>query len=513
LRTRPRLTFQLPSSFFLPWCKIRLVPNFTPDLTRLHDTAQELFEKHHMPGLSVGVVLDGELAHTESLGFADIVEGTPYTPDSRHRIGSITKTMVALCAMALVDEKLLALDSKITALLPDIALHGFGDDLTVWHLLTHTGGIGEAPNPEDLKKPFDFLFADTDRGTPLADLYAEGITVEAPPGTKWAYANHGFAMLGEIVSRIEKTPLAEVMERRVFGPLGMTASDLADEPHPDLARGYSQAPTPQDRALLDMLGVKLEQDDPVDGRNIPGAFVRVWGNGGAGAVQSTITDMGRYASALLRGSRGIVRPETFAAMTADQWRPDKRLPGWGLGFSVRGEGHARHFGHGGSVFGGWNSYLAVYPELDAAVILHVNMYSDSFDRTFVPYMLGAFLGGDDIPASPQPVDPGILAAAPGVYELPTPGPLTNFRPQYNCGRVQIAQQDGSLMLYSRRGAWKSGARLVPIRAGEPDFFAIETERGATNYMALIIDDAGAVTGLRFQQICEMRRNPEIEPWA
>jgi CubicO group peptidase (beta-lactamase class C family) len=487
------------------------VPHFQPDLPRLHDTLAGLFEQHHMPGLGVGIVLDGELAHTESFGFADIALGKQQSPEIRQRIGSITKTMVALCAMALVDEDRLALDSKVEMLLPDINFHGFAGDLTVWHLLTHTGGIGEAPNPEDLKKPFDFLFADTPRDTPIADLYADGVTIEAPPGTKWAYANHGFALLGEIVSRIEKLPLNEVMARRVFEPLGMSASDLNDEPHVDLSHGYSQAPTPQDRALLDMLGVKLEQDDPLDGHNIPGAFVRVWGNGGAGAVQSSVVDMGRYASALLRGSRGVVRKETFTAMTGDQYRPDKRLPGWGLGFSVRGEGPAYHFGHGGSVFGGWNSYLAVYPELDAAIILHANMYSDSFDRTFVPFALSAFIG-EDVAIEPQPLDPRFLDGAPGVYELPTPGPLTNFRPQYNCGRVQVRNEDGELVLYSRRGAWKSGARLVPVRPGEPDFFAVQSNGGATQYMTMVLD-GDAVRTLRFQQICEMNRNPEVEPWV
>src|SRR5207302_1711204 len=134
---------------------------------------------------------------------------------------------------------------------------------------------GEAPNPEDLKKPFDLLFYETDPSVPLAELYVDGVTIEAPPGTKYAYANHGFALLGEMVSRTEEAPLAEVMERRVFEPLSMTSSDLADHPHPDLAHGYSQARTSQDRAMLDLLGVQLESDDPVDGWNLPGKFVRV----------------------------------------------------------------------------------------------------------------------------------------------------------------------------------------------------------------------------------------------
>jgi CubicO group peptidase (beta-lactamase class C family) len=91
--------------------------------------------------------------------------------------------------------------------LPDITFHGPGDSLTVWHLLTHTGGIGEAPNRDDLKKPFDKLFYETDPAVPLAGLYTDGITIEVSPGSKWAYANHGFALLGEIVSRIEEGAL------------------------------------------------------------------------------------------------------------------------------------------------------------------------------------------------------------------------------------------------------------------------------------------------------------------
>jgi CubicO group peptidase (beta-lactamase class C family) len=111
--------------------------------------------------------------------------------------------MVGLCAMALVDDGRLSLESRIADLLPDIPLHRHGAGLTVWHLMTHTGGIGEAPNESDLAKPFDKLFYETDPSVPLAELYSEGITIEAPPGTKWAYANHGFALLGEIVSRAE----------------------------------------------------------------------------------------------------------------------------------------------------------------------------------------------------------------------------------------------------------------------------------------------------------------------
>lgn len=489
---------------------MRPVPDFQLDVQRVRDAAEQMREDFHLPGLGLGVVRGDEVLMAEGFGMADVLAGRPYTEKIRHRIGSITKTMLGLCVMALVDEGRLSLEARIADLLPDIQLKENGETLTVWHLLTHTGGIGEAPNVSDIRDAFSKLFAETDPATPLADLYDEGITIEVPPGTKWAYANHGFALLGEIVSRIEGEKLARVMSRRVFQPLGMHDSDLDDQPHPDLSHGYSRASTPQERAYLDLVGVQLESEEHVDGYNLPGKFVRVWGNGGAGAVQSTVLDMLTYAGALLQQSKGIVRPETFARMTADQWRPDRRLPGWGLSFSLRGEGLYRYFGHGGSVFGGWNSYLAVFPELNIGIVTHTNGWADNYDSTIVPRSLEAVLGREPEPLPDIAVDPGVLAAAPGVYELMEPGPLTNFRPRYATGRIQITAEADGLVMYSRRGPWVEGVRLVPARPGEPDFFAIEGA-GVRQYMALLRDGSGAVTGLRFQQLCDMVRAEE-PPW-
>jgi CubicO group peptidase (beta-lactamase class C family) len=483
-----------------------------PNISRLRDEARAVLGEYHLPGIGIGVVRGEELLHAEGLGFADIAAGRPYTPDDRHRIGSITKTMLSLCVMALVDEGRLSLDDSVPGLLPDIAFHGHADTLTVWHLLTHTGGIGEAPNPSDLAKPFDKLFYETDPAVPLAELYTDGITIEVPPGSKWAYANHGFALLGEIVARAEKVPLAEVMAQRVFRPLGMSSSDLDDEPHPDLAHGYSQAATPEARSLLDVMGVQLESDEPVDGHNLPGKFVRVWGNGGAGAVQSTVADMATYASALLRGSRGIVKPDTFAAMTSDQYRPDSRLPGWGLGFGVQDIGPHRSFGHGGAVFGGWNSYLAVFPALDSALIFHTNLMSEEYDAIYVPRLVGAFLDLEDGPLN-VPMDGAVLETSPGIYEIPDAAPLTNFRPRFNPGRLQVKRQGDGLLLYSRRGPWKDGARLLPSDPSDPELFVVETERYPRSRLVLHRNQRGEVASVRLPRLVEMVKNPDLEPWA
>jgi CubicO group peptidase (beta-lactamase class C family) len=484
----------------------------TSDADRLRAAVQQLRDEHRIPGLAIGVVQGDDLVYSEGFGLADIESEAPMRPEMRHRIGSITKTMVGLSAMALVDEGRLSLDSRVPELLPDVRFKGPAEGLTVWHLLTHTGGIGEVPNPEDLARPFDKLFSDEPKQVPLAEAYDNGITIEVPPAAKWAYANHGYMLLGEIISRIEGADIQDVLHSRIFEPLGMRDSDIRDDPHPALSTGYHRAPGEDEAELLRRIGQEPPDEETVDGLNIRGKYTYVWDRP-AGAVQSTIPDMARYAAALLREGAGIVRPETFRKMVSDQWRPDRRLPGWGLSLGVGDYcGHAG-FSHGGAVFGGWNSYLAVFPKEKRALLFHMNLMYDRFDTVIMPRVIQAFWGAPDFTPPPIAVDGRILDTAPGVYESPVPGPLTNFRTMTNVGRVMIEARDGGLILRSRRGLWKGGVQMVPADAGEPDLFALITGEPQPPLVAVVRDGSGAVTGLRFPRLVEMCRNDGIEPWS
>jgi len=484
---------------------------FRPDLDHLSATAQRLLDELHLPGLALGAVIGGEPAWQDAWGWADIAARRPMAPEARQRIASISKTMVGLCIMALVDEGRLSLDSRIRDLLPEITLHGPADTLTVRHLLTHTGGIGEAPNVDDLGKVFSKLFGESEPGTPLAGLYPDGITIEVAPGTKWAYANHGFTLLGEIVARFEGEPVPQVLRRRIFEPLGMHDTDLDDLKHPLLARGYTQAATAEAKTVISFLGIELDSEEPEDGHNMPGKFVPIWGNGAAGGVQSTVPDMLRYATALLRGSGGIVRQETFAGMTSPVWQPDPRLDAWGLSFAVHDVAGHRMFGHGGAYFGGWNSYIAMFPELDAALAIHLNMWREDFDSVVTP-LLRDFLGAPEPAPADGAIDPRILETAPGVYDLPGNHPLTDFRWRFNPGRVCITNEDGGLVIRGQRGPWATGAPLVPDGGVGSDLLLVKGLTGDTRLVALR-DDNGDVSGLRFQMLFDLRRNPDIQPWT
>ena len=483
-------------------------PFTADDAARVRDAAARGLEEHHAPGLAVGVVASGELVYSEGFGHADIESSRKQDPAFRQRIGSITKTMTALCAMALVDEGRLSLDDRLLDHVPELVCHGDGASITVRHLLTHTSGIGEVPTPEDARQPDGTLWSDKPDDDVLG-MFPRGVTIDVPPGTKWAYANLGYALLGEIVARVEGAHISDVVRRRIFDPLGMTNSDLRDRPHPNLTTGYHRAPDEDARELSTRAGIEVPDEPTVDGHNIRGRYLYIRGGGAAGAVQSTVPDMARYAAALLRSGGGIVGPETFDQMVAPQWCPDDRLESWGLSFQRFERFGRRVFGHGGGVFGGWNSMLWVSPSDGRAVIVHANCAFPEFEKVHLRVLAAAL---DATPPRPSGTPAAeIVAAAPGVYEA-TPGALTNFRIVTGMGRLQIKAVDGGLMLYARRGPWKRGCRLHPADPADPAFLHVDDDAVEPSRLALL-RDGDRITGLRCDRLVEMVRTEQVAPWA
>jgi CubicO group peptidase (beta-lactamase class C family) len=486
------------------------------DVARIREAVREAVAEHHLPGIAVGVVIGDELVYQEGFGYADIESKRPQDPALRQRIGSITKTMTALCAMALVDEGRLSLDDRLVDRLPDVTFHGPAEEITLRHLLTHTSGIGEVPMPDDLREPGLMLWSsDGPDDTPVPEVYPNGITIDVAPGTKWAYANHGFALLGEIVRRLEGEPhIDAVLRRRIFEPLGMAGADCLDRPHPNLTTGYHRALTAEERALRERAGMPAPPDgEAVDGYNIRGGYEYEKGLAmpAAGAVQANIPDMARYASALLRRGAGIVRPETFEQMIAPQWCPDERLSSVGLAFLRERRFGRPTFGHGGGVTGGWNTHLCIVPDEDLALLTHLNLAYDKFMQVD-GRILQAALDAPDAKPLDRPVDPSLLASAPGVYEA-RPGALTNFRIVTGTGRIQLSAREGELWLHARRGPWKEGKRLVPADAADPAFFMLDTREPEPPCVALLRDADGRVTGLRHDRLVEMVRTEQVAPWV
>jgi len=326
----------------------------------------EVLGRHAAVGLAVGVVGRGRPYELVTWGVADLSSGRPVDADTVFRIGSVTKVVTAMAVLQLQEENALDLDAPAQEYLRGYRLVPVRDGIaqpTVRHLLTHTAGIAEVQRVRDLLQrgagPFGSRpsMPSAPPGVALPSLpeyYRHGLPVVAAPGTTFAYSNHGYATLGRIVEEVSGLPLDRYVRERILEPLRMTDSGLTRPARtaPRLATGYT----------IGRHGITIVRD-------------RDWLGAGSGGLFSTPSDLCRLASALVRGvgngHGSVLAPETVARMFEPHYRPDPRLPGWGLGVARGQVGGHLVVGHDG-VLPGFNAAVLVAPDDDLAVLAVTN---------------------------------------------------------------------------------------------------------------------------------------------
>ena len=185
---------------------------------------------------SVLVADKGEVIYKKGFGFADMEWEIPNQPDTRFRLGSVTKAFTAMLVLQLVQRGKLKLDGKITDYLPDYPKRQ-GNRVSIHQLLTHTSGIpdyGEFPNYRDLSRnPFAPEL--------LIKLFADS-TLQFEPGSKFSYSNSGYFLLGMIIERVTGKPYEQVLQENILNPLNMMNSgyDHQDTILKKRARGYEK---------------------------------------------------------------------------------------------------------------------------------------------------------------------------------------------------------------------------------------------------------------------------------
>lgn len=221
-------------------------PCFTdPDrAAKVMDTKEavnEIFQSyaidHHMPGFSYGVVLDGVLLYSNSYGYSNLERKIEVDTKTLFRIASMSKSVTALAVLQLRDAGKLSLDDPMSKYLPEADgltyLTTDAPEITIRHLLTHGAGF-----PED--NPWgDRQLADTDQE--LMQIIEDGVSFSNVPGIAYEYSNLGFALLGQIVSRVSGMDFQEYTQKYIFTPLGMntTVWEYENAPEEQLALGYA----------------------------------------------------------------------------------------------------------------------------------------------------------------------------------------------------------------------------------------------------------------------------------
>ena len=277
------------------------------------------------PSLVGAVVQDGRQAWC---GARSMIEGHEPDGNTQYRIGSLTKTFIAVLVMRLRDEGRLDLADPLGKHL-DVAPV---TSVTIAQLLSHTAGLAsETPGPWWERTP--------------GELRPELANILGPrphlAGRLFHYSNPGYALLGALIGRLRGQDWHESLRQEILDPLGMTRTTLS--PEPPHARGFAVHP------WADVMQLEPAEDT---GLMAP-----------AGDLWSTADDLCRWAEFLLDGDDRVLAARTLAEMRAPASPPadDAWVGGYGLGLQLfRADGRLL-VGHSGSM-PGFVATLCVSPQ-------------------------------------------------------------------------------------------------------------------------------------------------------
>lgn len=398
-----------------------------------------------LPTLVAAVCRDGVTCWWGERGTTGLRDDGSGATNRQYRIGSISKTFVAVAVMRLRDEGAFELNDGIGEHLPELS------DLpvTVAQLLSHTSGL-----PAETRGPW----WERTPGGPFADLVSTQLRREellTRPGSRFHYSNVGYAVLGELLARKRGAAFGDVLREELWAPLGMERTSL--RPLSPYVEGL--AVHPHGASVL----VEPEHDAVALAP--------------AGQVWSTIEDLARWSDVLAGGRPDLLEPGTLVEMGRPIGISDLPDEPWsmayGLGLQQWNAKGVRTYGHLGAMPGFWAA-LIIDAKTKNAVIGLANSTYRGLSVPFFHELLTTF--GRDLRRSPKPyvlspaaVDPRLLElvgtwywgpvearvgiGAAGCLELrgpAGPGRDCDFRPN----------EDGS---FTGEYGYYEGERLVPVR--------------------------------------------------
>ena len=200
-----------------------------------------LIKTYHKFGQFNGTVLvakSGKVIYKKGHGMADMEWEIPNQPDTKFRIGSVTKQFTAAIILQLVEEGKIKLDGKITDYLPDYR-KDTGDKITIHQLLNHTSGI---PSYTDVPGFNENYSRNPSAIDTFVKKFASG-DLEFEPGSNWSYNNSGYYILGAIIEKLDQRSYTESLQKRVLNPAGMreTGYDTHAVVLRKRARGYQKS--------------------------------------------------------------------------------------------------------------------------------------------------------------------------------------------------------------------------------------------------------------------------------
>jgi CubicO group peptidase (beta-lactamase class C family) len=317
------------------------------------DGLRELMDKKAAEDTFAGAVIvakDGVPIFAETRGLADRETGEPNTLDTKFRIASMGKMFTAVSTMKLVEDGKINLDDTLDKYLPDYPNNDVASKVTIRQLLNHTSGLGDIftdeyyKDPSKFKETADYIKANADN--PLG----------AEPGTKFAYSNYGYVLLGAIIEKASGQPYESFLKEKIFDPLGMKDTGMRPE-HEHVegrSKGYTSETQAKDEASAGPPYKSNEDTLPYKPTSAGGSY-------------STANDLLKFANALKDNK--LISEETKKLMITPTQKDNPFAYG-----SIERENNdgEKSYGHAGGAEG-MSSDLQIFEKSGYAVISLSNL--------------------------------------------------------------------------------------------------------------------------------------------
>jgi CubicO group peptidase (beta-lactamase class C family) len=346
------------------------------------------------PGAAVLVAKDGKVLLRDGYGMANLEHGVPITPDTVFEVGSVTKQFTAAAILMLQERGKLAVQDDITQYLTDFPTQE--KKVTIHHLLTHTSGI---PSYTGMKEWIPRMREDL----PVGELigFFKGKPFDFDPGTKWAYDNSGYVLLGAIIEKVSGKSYERFIEDEIFQPLGMTHSYYGSwsDVIPNRAAGYDK-----------------ENDHFV---NTP--YLSMTQPYAAGSLMSTVGDLALWDRALSGGT--LLKKESLDRMFTSGALTSGQLTRYGYGWTFHDLAGKKVIEHGGDI-NGFSCDVLRIPEEKILVVVLTNNTETALRPDAVTNRIAAYLLGQPLAeGSRTRLDPKALDEYTGVYRT---GDVTRY---------------------------------------------------------------------------------------
>jgi CubicO group peptidase (beta-lactamase class C family) len=305
-----------------------------------------------IPGLALAIVRDGKSVKEQGYGLANLELDVAVKPETIFQTGSVGKQFTATAVMMLVEDGKIRLDDPVGKYLSGSPASW--NNVTVQNLLTHTSGIPDYESDSVTKKDLAFVNLRNDYTEDELFTKFSGLPLDFPPGSKWSYSNSGYVILGILIHKVTGQFYGEVLQERIFRPLGMTSTRIISE---------------ADIILNRAAGYRV-----VNGEIKNQEWVSPTLNTTAdGALYTNVLDMAKWDAAL--DAEKLLKKGSLDRMWSAVRLNDGKTAPYGFGWDVTEVNGHRLIEHGGA-WQGFTSQISRYVDDRFTVIVLTNLDSE-----------------------------------------------------------------------------------------------------------------------------------------